>query len=521
MGRKILFITTDQQRFDTLTCNGSLISRTPHIDALARDGVRYTRAAPSSVVCMPSRASMLTGQFPTTHGAWMNGVALAVTAPSVAETLHDAGYETALIGKAHFEPYFDIFGRFAENSLAQLGIPTVEQPWYDGRRGPHRGFDHMELATHGAVGTTHYARFMMTEHFDQVGHFYNVLDADFQVNAAGGGDTGAPQVKVNPVPRELYHTDWVADRTVSWLSQRADDSEWFCWMSFPDPHHPWDPPESEMHRVDWRDVDLPAGYIADPEERERVLAQKAPHWGAWSRGELVSNYEAPAKFVPAHLTADQIREVNARNAVEVELIDDAVGRVMAYLASRGWADDVDVVFTTDHGELQGDFGLLFKGPYHVDGLMRLPLIWRPAPREQVTPAVVTTPVSLTQLAATFTHIAGLPQPAYAEAPSLPRDDAAATSDQTITEWDSALFGIDVHLRTVVTDRYHLTRYQPGAVHDGSEGELYDVHNDPLQRENRYADPALRAIRDELEDRLIAHETRDVERATPGPLVAPV
>jgi arylsulfatase A-like enzyme len=213
--------------------------------------------------------------------------------------------------------------------------------------------------------------------------------------------------------------------------------------------------------------------------------------------------------------------VNARNAVEVELIDDAVGRVMAYLASRGWADDVDVVFTTDHGELQGDFGLLFKGPYHVDGLMRLPLIWRPAPREQVTPAVVTTPVSLTQLAATFTHIAGLPQPAYAEAPSLPRDDAAATSDQTITEWDSALFGIDVHLRTVVTDRYHLTRYQPGAVHDGSEGELYDVHNDPLQRENRYADPVLRAIRDELEDRLIAHETRDVERATPGPLVAPV
>jgi len=143
MGRKILFITTDQQRFDTLTCNGSLISRTPHIDALARDGVRYTRAAPSSVVCMPSRASMLTGQFPTTHGAWMNGVALAVTAPSVAKTLHDAGYETALIGKAHFEPYFDIFGRFAENSLAQLGIPTVEQPWYDGRRGPHRGFDHM------------------------------------------------------------------------------------------------------------------------------------------------------------------------------------------------------------------------------------------------------------------------------------------------------------------------------------------------------------------------------------------
>ncbi len=61
------------------------------------------------------------------------------------------------------------------------------------------------------------------------------------------------------------------------------------------------------------------------------------------------------------MTADQVREVNARNAVEVELIDEAIGRVLAAIAARGWADDLDVVFTTDHGELQGDFGLLFKG----------------------------------------------------------------------------------------------------------------------------------------------------------------
>ena len=99
----------------------------------------------------------------------------------------------------------------------------------------------------------------------------------------------------------------------------------------------------------------------------------------------MSNYEAPTRWVPATLTADQVREVNARNAVEVELIDEALGRVLAAIAARGWADDLDVVFTTDHGELQGDFGLLFKGPYHVDGLMRLPLVWRPAPSAGVAP----------------------------------------------------------------------------------------------------------------------------------------
>ena len=108
--------------------------------------------------------------------------------------------------------------------------------------------------------------------------------------------------------------------------------------------------------------------------------------------------------MPATLTADQVREVNARNAVEVELIDEALGRVLAAIAARGWADDLDVVFTTDHGELQGDFGLLFKGPYHVDGLMRLPLIWRPAPSAGVAPAVVTRPVGLVDLAPTFCAI---------------------------------------------------------------------------------------------------------------------
>src|SRR5487761_2406286 len=326
MGRRILFVTTDQQRYDTLGVNGGPLSRTPAIDALAARGIRYERCQPTSVVCMPSRASMLTGQHPSTHGAWMNGVPLAIDAPSVAEALHDVGYTTALIGKAHFEPFMDPFGRFAENALANLGVPTIEQPWFDGRRGVHRGFDHLEFATHGVLGPLHYARWMRQSHPEAVGGFYAVVDADFNVNAAGGGDTGAPQVQFNPVPREWYHTDWVAQRTMDWLGQRGDDEDWFCWMSFPDPHHPWDPPLAEVARVPWREVDLPVNYPRTAGERETLLDAKARHWRAWYDGRLVSNYEAPARWVPATMTADQVREVNALNAVEVELIDEAVGR---------------------------------------------------------------------------------------------------------------------------------------------------------------------------------------------------
>ena len=113
MGRKILFITTDQMRYDALGCNGGRVARTPVVDGLAEDGYRYERMNAQSVVCMPARSSMITGQHVRTHGVFMNGVPLPVDAPSVAAHLAEhAGYRTALIGKAHFEPHLDIQRQF-------------------------------------------------------------------------------------------------------------------------------------------------------------------------------------------------------------------------------------------------------------------------------------------------------------------------------------------------------------------------------------------------------------------------
>jgi arylsulfatase A-like enzyme len=153
MGRKILFVTTDQQRYDTLGCNGGTLARTPVIDTLAAQGIRYERAHPQSVVCMPSRSTIITGQHPSTHGVWMNGVPLPVDAPSVAALLQRAGYRTAIIGKPHFEPFLDPFARFVENRIARAGTATPTQPWFDGTTGPHRGFDHFESATHSPAAT--------------------------------------------------------------------------------------------------------------------------------------------------------------------------------------------------------------------------------------------------------------------------------------------------------------------------------------------------------------------------------
>ena len=490
MGRKILFITADQMRWDALGCYGGRVARTPVLDALAASGIRYDRAHNQNVVCMPARATMITGQYVSTHGVWMNGVPLPENAPSVAAELAAAGYRTALIGKSHFEPHLDQEQRFYENRMAHLG-----------EHGPHRGFDHMELATHSPL-ILHYGRFLREEHPEALGGFYRNLNEHFEPNSAGGGDTGACQAhRENHVPREHYHTDWVAERTIAWLDSLDAAADWFVWMSFPDPHHPWDPPASELHRVDWRDLDLPEGYPGTPERIEAILADKPRHWLEWWRGDRVTNFEAPPGFVPAHMTPDQVREVNALTHIENELIDEAVGRVLAHVDARGWADDTDVIFSTDHGEFQGDFGLLFKGPFHVDALMRLPLIWRPAPSAGQPAGAVSAPVGQVDFAPTFLRIAGIEAPHYMQGLPLPVDDLQADAqgrERVFTEWDCRhMDGTTVSLRTLYRDGYVVTACRPCSLYSGSEGELYDLRQDPQQWRNLWDDPGYGSLKSDL------------------------
>lgn len=508
MGRKILLITTDQQRYDSLRCNGGTIAQTPVADRLAREGLNFRRAHTQNVVCMPSRATIHTGQYPRTHGVVCNGIPLPEQTPNVARYLREeAGYHTALIGKSHFEPHIDFTFGYAQNRLAASG-----------HTGPWLGFDHVETALHGPIGGTHYSRWLMSTHPDEVRGFAAVL------TGLGGGDTGAPEVAYNPIPREHYHTDWVAERTIATLSRFDQRADWFVWISFPDPHHPWDPPEAVARRFDWRDLPLPPGYPGSPERAREILAQKPQHWLDWFDGRF-SNPEGGPRIVPAAISAEQIREVNAMVHAENELIDEACGRVWRYLVERGLDAETDIFFTTDHGELQGDFGLLFKGPYHVDALMRLPLLWRPAPVSGVAPAVVPEPVGLIDLAPTFCQIAGVAPPPWMQGRPLP---TAPGSDrqQVITTWDSQFASVGMHLMSICREGFTLTLYQPSTrdsggrfpilerlwgakgrvpLYQGHEGELYDLANDPLQWRNLWQDPAYRAVKVRLIDALVTSQ----------------
>jgi arylsulfatase A-like enzyme len=236
---------------------------------------------------------------------------------------------------------------------------------------------------------------------------------------------------------------------------------------------------------------------------------------------VVANYEAPPDWVPATLTADQIREVNAMVHIENELIDEACGRVLQRVSERGWLDDTDVFFTTDHGELQGDFGLLFKGPYHVDALMRLPMIWRPAPSAGVAPAVVPEPVGHVDLAPTFCAVAGVPVAPWMEGSSFPTTAGGPGRERVLTEWDSAHAAGEVHLQTITRNGWVGTTYRPGSWHDGTEGELYDLADDPLQHHNLWDDPSRRAVRDDLIADLHDHMPAPLDPSERRAAVAPV
>jgi arylsulfatase A-like enzyme len=277
--------------------------------------------------------------------------------------------------------------------------------------------------------------------------------------------------------------------------------------------------------VPWRDLDLPAAHPGSADAARDLLAGRPAHWLGYYDGTWRNLEGGPASFVPGQMSDDQLREVNAKTHVMNELIDEAIARVLRTVEARGWRDDTDIIFTTDHGELQGDFGLLFKGPFHCEALMRLPMIWCPAPSAGLGGGVcVTDPVGQVDLAPTFCAIAGIEPADWMQGDALPQADGEGVHQRAICEWDSQFPNYGHHLRSIYRDGWVCTAYEPstggqpngleavpimqqmfgdrltsptGVQYDGTEGELYNVIDDPHQFHNLWDDAGYRQLRDDL------------------------
>ena len=487
----ILLITSDQHRADCFGLDNSHIL-TPHLDNMALSGTRFSACITPNLVCQPSRASILTGLLPLTHGVWDNGVDLnpRTGEQGFAGTLARSGYETAYFGKAHFatKATFQPTGTpECMRSGAQFG-----PDW----RGPYMGFRHVELIVLGHMNNP------LPQERPPVGHYERWLLSRGEegemlalCTRSTGPDTGgAAQTWHSALPTAWHSSTWLGDRTVKWLEQR-DASKPFCaWVSFPAPHQPFDCPVPWSKLHDPKDMPLPKTRTEDVSSRPwwyKASLEGAPDLADAEFRKLRTKVSRmPDQSDP------QLAEMTANYYGMISLIDHNVGRILDTLDELGLRENTLVVFTTDHGEMLGNHGLYLKGPWPLEDLLRVNLI--ASGPDVAHGRVVTDPVSTLDLAATFYERAGVSAPMDLQGRSLNAllRGEGETRTAAWSEWHvhPSRCGVGLQLRTVRT-KAHKATFELIS----SAGELYDLVNDPAETTNRFDDPAYAAVRKELHD----------------------
>ncbi len=482
MRPNILLICTDQQRYDSLGCYGNAHAQTPHIDGLARGGVRFERCYVQSPVCGPSRATLFTGKYPPAHGLWANGVALPPGRTHVTRLLADAGYDCGMTGKNHLAASFGGRTEARQDDGFRL---------YEWAHDPSQGSP--ENAYHRWLSGAH-------------------PDLYATAMAAGTGRTRHTEGLWDTMPTEAHYSHWIGETATGFLREnRAGGEPWFLLANFFDPHHPFVAPEEYLARFDAETLPPPLGGPDDLQNRPPILAEA-------SRATYAGHAKGFAEYTPAEL-----RETVRAYYAMVALIDDEVGRILAALDASGQRDDTLVIFTSDHGEMLGDHGLMLKGPMFYEGAVRVPLILR-WPGRLPTGETRGDLVQWLDLAPTLMDAAGLPPfPGHQGASLLPlaradADAAALWRDWAICTYRNSGHPYDVPvLASMLRHGPHklVVHHGPPASARERGGELYDLDADPHEMTNLWADPAHRetryALQEMLTDALVAAEDRTQPR----------
>ena len=512
-----LFIITDQHRADHLGCYGNAIVQTPNIDSLARSGKRWERFYVANPICMPNRASIMTGRLCSVHGARHNGIPLSKDQTTFVELLKDAGYKTGLIGKSHLQSFTglpasntyqpdqnkitpsphlrDAFKNNRHSSdydlevIGQWDTPLasrLEEDFY--------GFDHVEIAAgHADQASGDYLLWAR----QQQANFEQLVGPN---NSLPHNRASAPQAWRTAVPEELYSTHWIADRSEQWLTDRAEnDQPFFLQMSFPDPHHPFTPPGKYWDMYNPEDIELPASF--DQGKLPPVLAmQEAMKNGADPRDNQS----------PFAVTAAEAKTITALTYGMITMIDDAIGRVIARLDALNLRENTIVIFTSDHGDFMGDHGLMLKLLLHYQGLVKVPFIWNEYDTTHSS-GLNSELSSSIDIAATILARAGIQSYNGLQGRDLFTDPAPQA---VIIEEDSQriMTGFDrlQRVRTIVTERYRMS------LRAGEDwNELYDLQTDPDELDNLYDNPAHRSVRNEITE-LMVKRMIDLQDRSPLP-----
>jgi arylsulfatase len=442
----ILWICTDQQRFDTIGALGNAYVSTPNIDRLIAEGVAFTHAYCQSPICTPSRASFLTGQYASTVHVNGNGNATFPTDPVlVTKLLADAGYACGLIGKLHLS---SAYGR-------------VEARTAD-------GYDYWQYS--------HAPRDDWP-----TGHDY----ADWV--RAKGADLGELSNSLAGVPAELHQTTWCAEKAIEFMTQEHD-GPWLASVNIYDPHPPFNPPQSYRDQFD--PSAMPGAHF-----RASDLLQQEQLAGVdfQSQGRAPDELDISSPIVPRTPSPGGVdepssggrddRTLQAAYYAMIKLIDDQLGRMLLALADSSQRDNTVVIFMSDHGEMLGDHGLIQKGCRFYEPLVRVPLIlsWPGHFAQGLRSDAL---VELLDVMPTLMDLAGEAAPSRVQGRSLVpivtgTADATHHRDFVRCEYYDALDQPDGSFATMYRDE----RYKLNVYHGHNLGELYDLQADPWEFDN--------------------------------------
>jgi len=476
----VITIEADQLSAKWLGCYGCEAAYTPHLDALARRGVRFANAFTNHPVCMPARASTITGRSAQHHGVFYNGWELGTTAPTFPRLLQKGGVQTFGVGKYHLECH--VGGAY--NDVHKYGFDRAETTediragdWLDWVERNHPDCAEAALATVWPMDCLSfygpYGRNLRRE----------VLAARERL----GVRVSATVPYVSPVPERACQTRWIGDRAIAHLRDRDPGRPFFLKMSFVDPHDPYDPPERFLGLIDEAKIPRP---IRSDDPGVRAVIERL------RTNRFVGNHAA--------LTDDQWVALRRHYLASVAFLDEQVGRLVAYLEEAGLAEDTAILFFSDHGDMMGDHGLPTKGSWHFDACCRIPLILAlpGGPRGKVVEQTVTN----LDIFPTVLALAGVPGSVPIEGDSLLPLAQGGTLDRP----DAALvetygsYGDEYgpfRARSVVTPTARLTRFEDG------HGLLFDLTRDPDETVDLYDQPAARDLQCSLERTMLDLITR--------------
>jgi arylsulfatase A-like enzyme len=458
----ILFIITDQQRFDCLGCMGHPLLETAHIDSIAKEGVLFDNAYSPSPICSPARSAIFSGRFPPASGVVFNWVPFKGDAVLFTELLQEVGYQTANVGKLHFVPRRKRFG-FQHNELHDACYNTY--------------------ADDGEYSA--YVKYLQQTRFkDDPQAPIRLSDADEE---SFDNDLFRFIMGSNWCEEPYHVTAWTAREAKRFLEEREQSKPFFLHVSFFGPHQPYKPPAPWNALYDPADIELPVLFHEEMKNSPIFQHQKA---------------EAAARF-RKEFDESTYKELIAAYYGNVAMIDHYVGGILAYLKEHNLWDDTMIVFTTDHGDHLGQYGLFFKGAMY-DSCEKVMLLVKP-PTYGKRNRKVTEIVNTIDLYGTMLDAAGVQEWKTADIEARSLAPFLSTGGQEMP-WDNETYSIigqhpDTNLTMLRTDDLKLIRLARGE--EPALYELYDMHDPMGEVRNVFDDPACRAKRNEMKERLDA------------------